>query len=152
MKHTSGRRNRMRSVFQMCLILVLCALGSACVSPKPIKYYRLDLPVTTTAAGTVYPVAIAIGTIDCPPIMKDGRILYQVGTHEIGTYEYHRWVETPDRMVQSSLVRLLRASAKYPSVDVQRSSARADYIVAGKIYEFSEIDTPEIHTRISMEI
>jgi ABC-type uncharacterized transport system auxiliary subunit len=137
---------------RVCLILTVCALGSACVSPKPIRYYRIDLPATTTAAGTEYPVTLAVGTIDSPPIMKDGRILYQVGSNEIGAYEYHRWVETPDRMVQNSLVRLLRSSGKYPSVDVQRSNARADYIVAGKIYEFSEIDKPEIHTRVSMEI
>jgi ABC-type uncharacterized transport system auxiliary subunit len=55
-------------------------------------------------------------------------------------------------MVQNSLVRLLRSSAKYPSVDVQSSNARADYIVSGKIYEFSEIDNPDIRTRVSMEI
>ena len=29
---------------------------------------------------------------------------------------------------------------------------RADYIIKGKIYEFSEVDKPEIHTRVSMEI
>ena len=153
MKYPPDRRNRVRSVIQVCLILALCALGSACVSPKPIRYYRIDLPSTTTpAAGTAYPVTIAVGTIECPPIMKDGRILYQVGAHEVGAYEYHRWVETPDRMIQSSLVRLLRSSGKYPSVDVQRSNTKADYIVAGRIYEFSEIDKPEIHTRVSLEI
>jgi ABC-type uncharacterized transport system auxiliary subunit len=145
-------RNRMSFAFQVCLILTLCALSSACVSPKPIRYYRIDLPATSTPAGPVYPVALAVGTIDSPPIMKDGRILYQVGAHEVGAYEYHRWVETPDRMIQSSLVRLLRSSGKYPSVEEQRSNVRADYIVAGKIYEFSEIDKPEILTRVSMEI
>jgi ABC-type uncharacterized transport system auxiliary subunit len=145
-------KNRMRSAYEVFLILLLCALGSACVSSKPIRYYRLDLPATSTPAGTVYPVTLAVGAIDSPPIMKDGRILYQVGAHEVGAYEYHRWVETPDRMIQSSLVRLLRSSGKYPSVEEQRSNVRADYIVAGKIYEFSEIDKPEILTRVSMEI
>ncbi len=71
--------------------------------------------------------------------MRDGRILYQVGTHEVGAYEYHRWVETPDRVVQDSLVRLLRASGKFQSVDTPRNPAKPDYIVQGQIYEFSEI-------------
>ena len=53
-------------------------------------------------------------------------------------------METPDR--------LLRSSGRYPSVDIQRSNVRADYTVQGKIYEFSEVDKPEIHTRVSMEI
>jgi ABC-type uncharacterized transport system auxiliary subunit len=84
--------------------------------------------------------------------MRDGRILYQVGNHEVGAYEYHRWLETPDRILQDSLVRLLRSSGKYQAVDTPRSSVRADYIVQGKIYEFAEIDKPDIYTRVSMEI
>ena len=37
-------------------------------------------------------------------------------------------------------------------METQRNSAKADYIIQGKIYEFAEIDKPEIHTRVSMEI
>lgn len=142
----------MRSALHVCWIATLCTLLSACVGARPIRYYRIDVPVTPPAAGTAYSVTLLVGNIDCPPIMRDGRILYQVGSHEMGAYEYHRWVETPDRMIQNALVRLLRSSGKYPSVDTQRSSVRADYIVRGRIYEFSEIDKPEIHTRVSMEI
>jgi len=152
MKDPLQRRDRMRSALQLCLIAALCMLISACVSPKPIRYYRIDVPAPAPAAGAAYPVTLAVAAIDCPPIMRDGRILYQVGPHEVSAYEYHRWVETPDRMIQNSLVSLLRSSGKYPSVDVQRSGAVADYIVGGRINEFSEIDRPEIHTRVSMEI
>jgi ABC-type uncharacterized transport system auxiliary subunit len=84
--------------------------------------------------------------------MRDGRILYQVGSHEVGAYEYHRWVETPDRMVQDSLVRMLRASGRYQSVETPRSGVRADYILQGRLYEFSEVDKPEIYSRVSIEI
>ena len=145
--------NHMRSAVQVCLIATLCALVSACAATRPIKYYRIDTPSPSPAtAGTSFGVALQVGNLDSPPIMRDGRILYQIGAHEMGAYEYHRWVETPDRMVQGSLVRLLRSSGRYQSVDIQRSNAKADYIVQGKIYEFSEIDKPEIHTRVSMEI
>ena len=142
----------MRSAVLFCLIATLCALVTACVSPKPIKYYRIDIPVSQPSAGATSRVTLAVGNIECPPIMRDGRILYQVGEHEVGAYEYHRWVESPDRVVQNSLVRLLRSSGRYSSVDIQRSGVTADYIVGGKIYEFSEIDKPEIHTRVSIEI
>jgi len=84
--------------------------------------------------------------------MRDGRILYQVGSHEVGAYEYHRWIEPPDRIVQDSLVRLLRASGKYQSVDTPRGGGRADYILQGRIYEFSEVDKPEVYSRVSLEI
>ncbi len=140
------------SVLKVGLIVALCWASFACVSHRPIRYYRIDVPAATAAGGTAFPVALAVGTIDSPPLMKDGRILYQVGSHEVGAYEYHRWVETPDRIVQNSLVSLLRSSARYSSVELQRSSVKSDYIVTGRIHEFSEVDKPEIHTRVSMEI
>jgi len=134
------------------LALALCALTSACVSHRPIRYYRIDVPPATMASGPASPVTLAVGTIESPPLMKDGRILYQVGSREIGAYEYHRWVEPPDRVVQNSLVSLLRSSGRYSAVEIQRSNVKSDYIVTGKIHEFSEVDKPEIHTRVSLEI
>ena len=135
------------------LIATLCAFVSACVSSRPIKYYRIDVPALPAAPpDVVFGVTLQVENIDSPPLMRDGRILYQVGAHEMGAYEYHRWVETPDRIVQDSLVRLLRSSGRYQSVETQRNGARADYTIQGKIYEFSEVDKPEIHSRVSMEI
>jgi ABC-type uncharacterized transport system auxiliary subunit len=135
-------------------IATLSIVLASCAASRPIKYYRIEVPAPARAAGAnaVLNVALQVGNIESPPIMRDGRILYQVGSHEVGAYEYHRWVETPDRIVQDSLVRMLRASGRYQSVDTQRSSIRADYIVLGKIYEFAEIDKPDIYTRVSLEI
>jgi ABC-type uncharacterized transport system auxiliary subunit len=143
----------MRSAVRVCLIATLCTLVSACAAGRPIKYYRIEIPALPPAGtATAFGVTLQVGRIDSPAIMRDGRILYQVGAHEMGAYEYHRWVDTPDRLVQDSLVRLLRSSGRYQSVDTQRSSGMADYVVRGKIYEFSEIDKPEINSRVSMEI
>ena len=131
----------------------LCLLISACAASRPIKYYRIEVPAPNAAAAAAgYGVTLQVQSIDSPPLMRDGRILYQVGTHEVGAYEYHRWVETPDRIVQDSLVRLLRSSGKYQSVDTPRNIVKPDYIVQGKIYEFSEMDKPAVFTRVSFEI
>jgi ABC-type uncharacterized transport system auxiliary subunit len=140
---------------RLVLLGVLCALASACAATHPIKYYRIDVPALPTAsAASAVPTGLIlqVAAIDCPPLMRDGRILYQTGTHEVAAYEYHRWVETPDRIVQNSLVRLLRSSGKYQSVDTPRSGLRPDYIVQGKIYEFAEVDKPAIFSRVSFEI
>jgi ABC-type uncharacterized transport system auxiliary subunit len=138
---------------RVCLVAALCALLPACVSSRPIKYYRIEIPTPPPAGPAAsFGVALQVGNMDSPPIMRDGRILYAVGAHEMGTYEYHRWVETPDRMVQDSLLHLLRASGRYSSVDGPGSSVKADYIVQGKIYEFSEVDAQDVRTRVSMEI
>ena len=154
-KRPAGGRSH--TMYVQCLALgVICALAWGCAATRPIKYYRIEIPAPAAAAPTASAAApgitLQVAAIDCPPLMRDGRILYQTGTHEIGTYEYHRWVETPDRIVQNSLVRLLRSSGKYQSVDTPRSGSKPDYIVQGKIYEFAEVDKPSIFTRVSMEI
>src|SRR5690348_13822158 len=123
----------------LCLIVSALTLSAAAcgAASRPIRYYRLEIPSPVpAAAGTGFPFSLQVGDIESPPIMRDGRILYQVGTHEVGSYEYHRWVETPDRVVQDSLVRLLRSSGKFQSVDTPRNIVKPDYIVQGKIYEF----------------
>jgi len=141
---------------KFCLITTLCVMLQACAAGnRPIKYYRIDVPVvaaSTSPSGGGFGVSLQVGNIEAPTIMRDGRILYQVGANEVGTYQYHRWVETPDRMVQNSLVRLLRSSGKYQSVDTPSSRAKTEYVVLGKIYEFGEIDKPKVLTRVSMEI
>jgi ABC-type uncharacterized transport system auxiliary subunit len=137
-----------------CLIVfVLSLLAVACAAARPIKYYQLEIPPPAAAStGGVFAVSLQVGNIDSPAIMRDGRILYKVGTHEVGAYEYHRWVETPDRVVQDSLIRLLRSSGKFQSVDTPRNIVRPDYIVQGKIYEFAEMDKPQVFARVSLEI
>ena len=137
-----------------CLIVAtLLLLAAACGVGRPIKYYRLEIPEPAAATGGAgFGISLQVGNIESPPIMRDGRILYQVGTHEVGAYEYHRWVETPDRVVQDSLVRLLRSSGEFQSVDTPRNSTKPDYIIQGKIYEFSEMDKPQVFARVSLEI
>ena len=132
-------------------IVTAFVVVAACAPARPIRYYRIEIPAPLAAtANTDFGVALQVASIDSPPIMRDGRILYQVGTHEVGAYEYHRWVETPDRVVQDSLVRMLRSSGKYQSVDTPRSTVKPDYIVQGKIYEFSEMDKPAVFSRVSL--
>ena len=124
-----------------------------CGASRPVRYYRLEIPQMAAAAGGAgFPVSLQVGDIEAPAMMRDGRILYQVGIHEMGAYEYHRWVETPDRVVQDSLVRLLRSSGKFQSVDTPRNSINPDFIIRGKIYEFSEMDKPQVFARVSLEI
>jgi ABC-type uncharacterized transport system auxiliary subunit len=137
------------------MALMLCAMLQACAAAgRPIRYYRIEVPTAATPSPAQggFGLTLQVANIDAPAIMRDGRILYQVGANEVGTYEYHRWVETPDRMVQNALIRLLRSSGKYQSIDRFITGTKPDYIVRGKIYEFAEVDKPEIYTRVSMEI
>jgi ABC-type uncharacterized transport system auxiliary subunit len=136
-----------------CFTAIVLMMLSGCVGGQAVKYYRLEIPAPPDASPEIpFGVSLQVANLDTPPLMRDGRLLYQVGTHEVGAYEYHRWVETPDRIVQSSLVRMLRGSGKFQAVDTPRSGGKADYVLQGRIYEFSEVDKPEIFSSVSLEV
>ena len=55
-------------------------------------------------------------------------------------------------MVRISLMRALRVSGKYRRVMESSSSANGDYLLRGKLYEFGEVDTASIQTKVSLQV
>jgi ABC-type uncharacterized transport system auxiliary subunit len=119
-----------------------------------VKYYQLAVaPPPSGAAGKPYAVTLLIGRIDAAPFLKDGGILYRTGTHEVNAYHYHRWIEPPDRFVQAMLLNMLRASGRYDAVEDQAATSGGDYLVRGKLVDFTEIDADaKVEARVSVEI
>ncbi len=93
-----------------------------------------------------------MGDITTPEALQDGRIRYRTGSNEAGAYERDRWAERPGTMVRNSLMRALRASGKYQRVLEAGSLATGDYLLRGKLYEFDEVDSGSIQTKISLHV
>ncbi|HEV2424558.1 MAG TPA: ABC-type transport auxiliary lipoprotein family protein [Terriglobia bacterium] len=139
-----------RTIFLIPILSAAMALG-ACGSGRPIRYYTVDLPAAPPPATSVYPVALLIGHIGGPEILMDQPIAFRVGANQIGTYQYHLWDEPPVQMLKISLVRRLRATGKYQSVAELGSSARGDYVLQGRLYDFEEVDAGGMSGLVSME-
>lgn len=141
-----------RSASLTGIVLIVSLLSSGCVGGRPIHYYAIsDLPVTAAAAkpdGLV----LLVGRIATPEALADGRIHYRSGSHEVGSYEYHRWTERPGLMVRDLLLQTLRASGQYRQVQEAASSALGDYLIRGKLFDFSEIDEPGVESRVSLQL
>src|ERR1700722_16934583 len=142
----------MRSTISLHLIAVVCLLGAGCASTRPVHYYTLEPPSAPANPGKPDGATILVGNIATPPALQDDRIRYRIGANEVGGYEYHRWMEQPGAMVRDSLVRALRSSGKYQRVLESSSSSIGDYLIRGKLHEFSEVDKPAIQTRISLQL
>jgi cholesterol transport system auxiliary component len=95
---------------------------------------------------------LLLGRITTPEALQDSRIRYRSGGNEAGAYEYHRWTERPGLMVQDLLLQTLRAAGKYRQVQEASSGGAGDYLIRGKLFEFSEIDDSNIHTRVSLRL
>jgi ABC-type uncharacterized transport system auxiliary subunit len=141
--------NRLAHVF---VVLVAAALASACGAAKPSKYYALDLPEGVAGAGGLHDVALLVGRISAPHLYRDERLVYRTGATQIGTYEYHRWAEPPPEMMEAILLRMLRASGRYRTVQRQASNTRGDFILRGRLHQFEELSGPSVNARVTFEL
>jgi ABC-type uncharacterized transport system auxiliary subunit len=133
-----------------CGILSLVCFG--CVGGRPIHYYAIDHPEMTEAVSKPDGLVLLVGRFSTPEALQDSRIRYRALDNEVGAYEYHRWTERPALIVQEFLLETLRASGKYRQVQEASSAAAGDYLIRGKLNEFSEIDDPRIQTRVSLHL
>jgi len=142
----------MRSTISLHLIALACLLGAGCAGTRPVHYYTLKPASVPANPGKPDGATILVGTIATPEALQDDRIRYRIGANEVGGYEYHRWMEQPGAMVRDSLVRALRSSGKYQRVLESSSSSIGDYLIRGKLHEFSEVDEPAMQTKISLQL
>jgi ABC-type uncharacterized transport system auxiliary subunit len=127
-------------------------LLTSCAITRPVHYYTLNSAAASANQSKPDGPTILVGAIITPESLQDARIRYRAGANETGAYEYHRWTERPGAMIRDSLVRALRASGKYQRVLEASSSTIGDYLVRGKLYEFAEVDSPAIQTKISLQL
>jgi ABC-type uncharacterized transport system auxiliary subunit len=140
-----------RSVMAWMLV-GFAGLMSGCGAARPIQYYQLTVPgeVAVTDANA-YPFTLLVGPLSSSHLYREEYIVYSSGGEAMGTYQSHRWSEPPTEMMQDVLFRELRASGKYRTVNSLRSSARGDYSVQGRLYDFKEVEGNGMMARVAVE-
>ena len=100
-------------------VVVLLAAGlSSCGSIKPVKYYQLTHPPTSTLGASRSPIdaAILVRLFQTSHLYREDRIVYGGEGEQLGLYESHRWVEPPAELLQDALARGLRSSGHFRAV------------------------------------
>jgi cholesterol transport system auxiliary component len=135
--------------------LLLCvALTAGCGAARPSKYYQLTIPndVAADPPSDPYPVSLLLSPLMASHLYREDRIVYSSGGESMGAYEYQRWAEPATEMIEEVLLRELRASGRYRSVNFVRSGARGDYVLSGHLYDFKEVSGPQILARVTFEL
>jgi len=129
------------------------ALLSGCGAARSTKYYQLTLPsdVSSMAPVSVIPATLLLGPLRASHLYREDHIVYSSSGENMGTYQYQRWGEPPTEMLREVLLRQLRASGRYRVVDVLRSNSHGDYILYGRLYDFEEIESGSLSTRLTVE-
>jgi ABC-type uncharacterized transport system auxiliary subunit len=144
---------RRRSI---CNLLCICMVVSGvigCGAQRPIKYYQITYP--TAAANPpqdVIDTTLMVRAFESSPLYLDEKIVYGFDSPEMGTYEYHRWVEPPVEILQMSLIRGLRASGRFKGVFTVRAESGGRFVLGGYLYEFKEVDANTIVARLNYEV
>ncbi len=128
---------------------------AGCGAARPSKYYELTIPGENAAdppAANVFPVSILVGPLNASHLYREDHIVYSSTAESMGSYEYQRWAEPPTEMIQDLIVRILRSSGRYRSVQTLRSSIRGDFLLQGHLYDFKEISGASMAGRVSIEL
>jgi ABC-type uncharacterized transport system auxiliary subunit len=127
---------------------------AGCGAARPSKYYQLEVPAAPPVAGghDAYPVGLLVGRLTAPHLFREDRIVYRTGPGQMGTYDYHRWAEPPTEMIEAALLRMLRASGRYRTVQLLQSNARGDYIVRGRLQDLEELSGKSLGARVTFVV
>ncbi|MGC1294902.1 MAG: ABC-type transport auxiliary lipoprotein family protein [Alloacidobacterium sp.] len=141
----------MHRIGRLALISSLALGLSGCGGNKPIHYYTVRLSAAPTLKTSAHPVSLLVANISGANIYQDTPIVYRVGTNEIGTYQYSRWIEPPVALLRNKLIRELSTSGDYQSVNGLGGNSAGQFVVRGRLYNFDEVDGASISGLVSME-
>jgi len=139
-----------RLTYFAVIVLLVSGLGG-CGSPKPIKYYAVQIPATPAPSSNTYPIDLVVNRLTGSSLLEAMPIVYRNAANQMGTYALHRWEDAPVEMIQMRLIRLLRSTGQYQSVGGTGTVAGAEFVVRGRLYEFQEVDGAAISAQVTME-
>ncbi|HEV2196476.1 MAG TPA: ABC-type transport auxiliary lipoprotein family protein [Candidatus Acidoferrum sp.] len=133
---------------------LLAASLSGCGSMKPVKYYQLTHPPTTTLAGSpsAMDVSLLVRPFQTSHLYREDRIVYGGEGEQVGVYEYERWVEPPVELLQDALARGLRSSGHFRNVTTLRSDSSVEFSLIGHLYAFREVSTGGVVARLNFDV
>jgi ABC-type uncharacterized transport system auxiliary subunit len=135
-------------------VALLGAGLSSCGSIKPVKYYQLTHPPTSSLGSSQSPMnaVILVRLFQTSHLYREDRIVYGGEGEQLGLYENHRWVEPPVEMLQDALARGLRSSGRFKAVTTLRSDTGAEYCLNGHLYAFREVGTGGVIARVNFDV
>lgn len=135
-------------------LALLVAGLSGCGSMKPVRYYQLTHPPTTTVSSGQGPVeaTILVRLFQTSHLYREDRIVYGAESVKLGLYENDRWTEPPVDLLQDALARGLRSSGLFRAVTTLRSDTSADYCLNGQLFAFREVDGKGIIARLNYDV
>jgi ABC-type uncharacterized transport system auxiliary subunit len=134
-------------------ILAVVFFVAGCGGARPIKYYQLSYPTTAPPpSADAINTTLMVRSFEASHLYLGDQIVYGFDSPEMGVYQTQRWAEPPVEMLQDALVRGLRSTGRFRAVYTIRAEAGSQYILAGHLYDFKEVDGSTIVARLNYQV
>jgi ABC-type uncharacterized transport system auxiliary subunit len=143
------------SVWSVSALSILAAVFfvAGCGSARPIKYYQLSYPSTAPPpAPDAINTTLVVRPFEASHLYLGDQIVYGFDSPELGMYQTQRWAEPPVEMLQDALVRGLRSTGRFRGVYTMRADVASQYLLAGHLYDFKEVDGSAIVARLNFAV
>lgn len=134
--------------------VALLVLGvSACGSAPRTYHYTVNFVPAASGSATLARSQVGVAQPRASHLLRQDRIVYFTSDKEMDFYQYHRWAEPPVFMVQSMLIRQLRAAGLFDNIVPYRAQKGLDYVLQGRLLAMEEVDTTaEVTARFALEL
>jgi ABC-type uncharacterized transport system auxiliary subunit len=131
-----------------------CAALLGCGAPKPVHYFQLTHPPTSSLSASQTPMdaAILVRLFQTSHLYREDRIVYGTDSVEMGLYSNERWTQAPADLLQEALARGLRSSGHFRAVTTLRSQANFDFVLTGQLYAFREVTGNTVMARLRYDV
>jgi ABC-type uncharacterized transport system auxiliary subunit len=134
-------------------ILAVVFFVAGCGGARPIKYYQLSYPTTAPPPSPdAINTTLIVRPFEASHLYLSDQIVYGFDSPEMGIYQTQRWAEPPVEMLQAALARGLRSTGRFRGVYTIRADAAGQYILAGHLYDFKEVDGSTVVARLNYEV
>lgn len=135
------------------LIVLVGLLVAACGSGPRAQHYTINFSPVASGSSDMGTSAVGVAVPRASHLLRQDRIVYFSSDNELNFYQRHRWADSPTRLVQSALIRQLRAANLFDDIVPYRAQKGLDYVLRGHLLSMEEVDAPEeIKARFALEL
>jgi ABC-type uncharacterized transport system auxiliary subunit len=135
------------------LLLTCLLVGAACGGAPRSNYYTLDITIPSPPSTTRPGSQLGVEAPRASHLLRQDRIVYVKLENQVNFYQYHRWAEPPVFLVQSLIIRQLRAAGLFDEIVPFRAQKGLDYVLRGQLLAMEEVDQgDEVLARFALEL
>ncbi len=128
-------------MFRVIFIPILIFILSGCSGAQPpVTEYRIDSKISNSALDSkgCLDVSLKVAQAFSPSKLISQDMSYALGDHKQFTYSQSQWADSPNRAITSEIVKLLRETELFKSIQISKSRSKNDWILETNIEEFMQ--------------